>query len=401
VTVNYSLGNGCSIPATDFVMDIAVDTSYDWQLYGPFAAGAVVTVSWTAESHSGTPTSNQYLANLYGPTEGQVFQSFYTANGSAHSFTGTLANSEAFLSFGLGANGTGTVTLKNYSASISPCSVTGTGTYCTYGTRLKTGVQDVEVVTEAAIAAATVLVPELKWLEIGFGLLTGLTWIPGNVCGSQRPALPTFTSADFIFGDIPTPGSLAKWWQAWDYINWGVFCECVPATGGAPLPLPPPPPTGTQPSGVAGAPPPLVCDNSDVCATLDLITQQLNGMSFQLGLIRSDVSLIQRQGVPFAYVAGTLHSGLSGTGTITLTGPLGLVVQTTSMPGYLSSDMAPVASYFKIGELSLGTVDGWASRRIVTHNPHLYVDIGADMTRLGYLFEPGITANIQELVREP
>jgi len=129
--------------------------------------------------------------------------------------------------------------------------------------------------------------------------------------------------------------------------------------------------------------------------------RQMTAIAQELAYARRDVQLIQRQHVPFAYVAGTLHTGLSGAGTITVSTILGLSIQTTTMPPYLSSDMAPVQSWFKLGEVSWGTPDGWMARRIVTHNPHLYLDIDGDITEVGYLFEPGVVANILELVREP
>jgi hypothetical protein len=78
-----------------------------------------------------------------------------------------------------------------------------------------------------------------------------------------------------------------------------------------------------------------------------------------------------------------------------------LAVDSTAKPAYLSSDMAPVASWFKLGEISWGTADGWTARRVVTHDPHLFLEIGADVTTCAYLFEPGVTANIRELIREP
>ncbi len=113
-----------------------------------------------------------------------------------------------------------------------------------------------------------------------------------------------------------------------------------------------------------------------------------------------DVRLIQRQKVPFAYVPGTAHTGLTGAGTIAVQGLLGLSVVITAQPGYFSSDMAPVASTFKFGSLSWGTTDGYELRHVVTHNPHLFTGIDGDIAAIGYLFEPGVTATILELLRE-
>jgi hypothetical protein len=129
--------------------------------------------------------------------------------------------------------------------------------------------------------------------------------------------------------------------------------------------------------------------------------RQLSGMSSQIAQLRSDVTLIQRQAVPFAYVPGTLHSGLSDQGTFTCFGILGLSIDITSAPAYLGSDMETPPSSYKFGDISLGTSDGWQRKHWLTHDPQLILDIGADITIVGYTFVQGVTANILELVREP
>jgi hypothetical protein len=277
-----------------------------------------------------------------------------------------------------------------------------TTSYCSYGTRVKSSARIIEVVTEAAIAGLIAIQPELAFLAIGFGALIGFTWVPGVVCAGLPPAMPTFTNDDFLFGtQIPSPGSLSKFFTAFQVGQWKQYCECIPATGGAPAPITVPNPYATRPTGAPDNPGPINCDEQTICQTLDAIIRQMTAMSAQIGYVRSDVQLIQRQHVPFAYVPGTLHSGLSGSGTIAIVNVLGISVQVTTIPGTLSSDMAPVQSWFKLGELSFGTSDGWLARRIVTHNPHLFLDLNADLTELAYQFEPGVVANILELVREP
>jgi hypothetical protein len=288
--------------------------------------------------------------------------------------------------------------------SDQPTTAPPSTTYCGFGTRLQPGVGG-NIIMEGGIF--TLIMSKLG--PVGVALATvmdtfiGRTLYTNALCASPPPDMPAFTSADWLTGQpgLPMPGSLGKFWQGMQAAAWPYFCECIPNPSGGAPPIPYPDPV----IDITGNPPlppgPFVCDNMDLCAFLSLMRSQLTSIAGQIGVLRSDVSLIQRQHVPFAYVPGTLHTGLSGSGTFTVQGILGLAVDSTAKPAYLSSDMAPVASWFKLGEISWGTADGWTARRVVTHDPHLFLEIGADVTTCAYLFEPGVTANIRELIREP
>jgi hypothetical protein len=275
--------------------------------------------------------------------------------------------------------------------------------YCAYGTQTQGSVVGGVTITTAIIDAAMIAAGWGPWPAAIFDALVGRIMWGGDLCTGAPPPMPTFNNGDFlpILNGVPNPNSLGKFWTALQGVIWPTICQCTPAPPGSPVPVPFPPPAGPAPSAAPIAPILVQCDNEDICTILNDMQRQTRAILAQLGSIQSDVRLIQRQHVPFAYVPGTLHSGLSGSGTITVATPLGFVVQSTSIPGYLSSDMAPVPSYFRLGEVSFGTASGWTARRIVTHNPHLFLDIDPDITTVAYLFEPGVTANIQELEREP
>jgi hypothetical protein len=145
----------------------------------------------------------------------------------------------------------------------------------------------------------------------------------------------------------------------------------------------------------------FTCDPSNLCANVEQLTLAVTALTQGQRQIANLVQLIQRQHVPFGSIPGMSHTGLTGSGTLSVQGILGLSVTPTVIPGYLSATMAPVNSYYRLGEISLGTAAGWERRMIVTHNPHLFTGIDGDITLVGYLFEPGVTATIQELVREP
>jgi hypothetical protein len=276
-------------------------------------------------------------------------------------------------------------------------------TYCTYGTR------QISVYADVAQLSIDILLLIFGAVTDGWGwalliFFVGQNLNVKNLCLMQRPAPVNLTGDDIANLADPThpltfvPASKKAWqwlqWAAWPY-----FCECVP---GSPSPVPPPVLVQPAPTGVLPGPPQAItCNNDDLCSALNRLTLIVNAISSQVSEVKDDVALIQRQKVPFAYIPGALHTGLTGAGTIVVGQVLGLSVITTAMPGYFSSDLAPVASWFKIGELSWGTANGWSARRIVTHNPHLFLDLDADITEVAFLFEPGVTANILELVREP
>jgi len=275
--------------------------------------------------------------------------------------------------------------------------------YCSYGTRLQAGQQIVLVITEAVIGAAAILTPELAVFAAVWGAFVGWTFVPGEVCGSPPPTMPVFTDADFLYGSqIPAPGSIGKFWTALQAALWPMYCECLPATGGSPPAVPYPIPTvPAPPSGIPLPPAPIVCDANDICTTLNGIVGQLRVLSAQVSYVRSDVQLIQRQGVPFGYLAGTVHSGLSGQGQFAVSDILGLAVTFTTLPGTITPIAGDPLTYHQVGKISIGTADGWTRSWQPTHSPYLILPVSGAFTLVGWTFAAGVVATITELVREP
>jgi hypothetical protein len=141
-------------------------------------------------------------------------------------------------------------------------------------------------------------------------------------------------------------------------------------------------------SGLPGTP-------GSPCAA-DPITQS------QLDLILKTVTLIQRQAVPFAYVNGTAHSGLTGDGQFSVQGDLGLAVNLTTLPSAIGFSVGNPNALYDVGWINIGTADGWVHREWLVANPFLSMppDMSA-MTLVGYSLGPGVVATITELVREP
>jgi hypothetical protein len=273
--------------------------------------------------------------------------------------------------------------------------------YCAYGTEANPSAQVYETLTDVTIdlvvgaALAGTGDPVLiAAVETALAGIEGAIWF-GVDC-STLPN-PNQESLDLTNIQNWAPDRLLAWFQT---AAWHFFCQCKAAPTGQRPPIRPPAPPVVRPPVIAPQPP-LVCDASDICTYLTALSGKLDSLTRQVSYLRSDVILIQRQKVPFAYVRGTLHSGLTGTGTLAVQGILALSVQVTTMPIAASQDVAAATDYYQLGKVSVGTVDGWQRVRWITHNPMLIDQIDGDITLVGYWFPPGVVASIQELVREP
>lgn len=144
---------------------------------------------------------------------------------------------------------------------------------------------------------------------------------------------------------------------------------------------------GTLPTGGGGSPTP--------CPPDPLVQQLLAQL---LGL----VTLIQRQDVPFAYVQGALHSGLSGSGEITVQGLIGCLVTVTAHGSFTGTESADPDVLFEAGWFNWGNADGFSTRTFINCSPQISLpEAAGQYTRIGYTLPVGVTISIRELVREP
>jgi hypothetical protein len=122
----------------------------------------------------------------------------------------------------------------------------------------------------------------------------------------------------------------------------------------------------------------------------------------EIDQILATVNLIQRQIVPFAYVAGTAHTALSGAGTISVQGLLGAKVDITTLPASLGRTGTSPLELFDAGWITWGTADGYPHSVRVEHDPQISLPVRCSaFTSLAYDFHPGVVATITELKREP
>lgn len=144
---------------------------------------------------------------------------------------------------------------------------------------------------------------------------------------------------------------------------------------------------GTQPGGSGAVPNPCPPDP---------LVQSL------LEQIKSMVTLIQRQHVPFAYVQSTLHSGLTGSGEISVADLIGAIVTVTAHGTNTGVELADPDVLFEAGWFSWGNADGFAPRTFINCSPQISLpDSAGQYTRIAYTLPVGTTISIRELTREP
>jgi hypothetical protein len=149
--------------------------------------------------------------------------------------------------------------------------------------------------------------------------------------------------------------------------RWRVFCN------------------GDQPTGVQSP-----------CCPPDQSTQNY------LDLILKAVTLIQRQAVPFGYIATTAHSGLSGAGSFDIQGLIGVKIDVTTIPTPIGREGTSPTEYFDMGFVTFGTPDGYPQAIRLERESQVALPARCSaFTVLAYDLHPSVVATITELVREP
>jgi hypothetical protein len=266
-------------------------------------------------------------------------------------------------------------------------------TYCAYGTQLATPDQFLIYLTPGVIDLV-LIGTELGWLAPLFTAFW-FTWVNAQtLCSSGPPTMPPITT------DTLTSSSPQMIWDALRAVMWPYFCQCAPAPPGSTSPTPFPLPAPTQPVHWPDTPT-FDCDDTSLCTLVNQLVRSMAALQSTLQLDYSSDVLSQRQGVPFGYVPGILHSGLTGAGEFTVSDILGLSVAFTTIPLEYPVKAGDPDTYFGIGKISVGTAKGWERSFQANKNPYLILPVSGAMTLVAYNFPIGIVANIEELLREP
>jgi hypothetical protein len=347
----------------------------------------------------GTSTLVRYIfKDASGHWTGTATRSVSSGGTSTVSLSTAVPLGSVTFDFDFGTSG-GTPMFVSVTAIIA---FTGSCETCAFGTEPKPGV-GATLIASAGIVDLVTLIMDLPWLGVIYSTFIGELIYTGSVCAGNPAPFPTFTACDLDpFCGLFNPANLDRFRAAWEIGLWYTYCQCKTGPGGSPPPTPPPLPSPSPPSP---APPPIVpisCDGGDLCNVINHLQQMLDAMNRNIANVTAMVTLIQRQKVPFAYVRGAPTAGLTGNGQLAVQGILGCSVNITGAPSYLGSDMDPTArSTYFFGWLNLGTPDGWLRKVKLTHAPQVVLDIDGDVTAIEYQLEPGVTASLTPLVREP
>jgi hypothetical protein len=281
--------------------------------------------------------------------------------------------------------------------------VPGDADYCQYGSQIKPDLPSI------VLLAPNILLLIVSGATDGWGwaiaqYFAGQYLNVDALCATIRPDAPAFTWQD-ILSLLPSPGKVpsveaaikAEQWLHW--AAWGVYCQCV---AGSPAPVEPPLLPQPQPPGVPDGPlTSFTCDDTTLCRQLEELSLAITALSQRVASTLGLVTLIQRQDVPFGYLAGTVHSALSGVGDFAVQEIIGLACTFDVLPAIYVPTAGDPDTYHQLGKLTLGTVHGWERSFQPTHSPYLILPISGAVTKVGYVFAGGIVATLTELVREP
>lgn len=121
-----------------------------------------------------------------------------------------------------------------------------------------------------------------------------------------------------------------------------------------------------------------------------------------LSNVLQQLQLVQRQAVPFAYVPGATHSGLTGHGELTVQGLIGARLTITDTPNWVGITDGDPDVIWPNSWINWGNADGFADRQWITASPQVsFPALAGQYTRIGYSLAAGVELELQELVREP
>lgn len=144
------------------------------------------------------------------------------------------------------------------------------------------------------------------------------------------------------------------------------------------------------------------CDGQAPGGTISPCCPPDNVLQGQIASILETVTLLQRQLAPFATVDKAAHSLLTGAGEIEIQGLVAIRVDIIVLPDSYGVRFADPDQHFDLGWISWGDPNGWHTPERVIADPHRSAPtFAAACTRIGYFFNPGITATIVEMAREP
>jgi hypothetical protein len=138
------------------------------------------------------------------------------------------------------------------------------------------------------------------------------------------------------------------------------------------------------------------------CGADPVLVAMLNQL-LELGLrTRQDLTLLQRYVLPFAYVPGTVHSGLSLTGAAAVARSVGLLIDVIAFPAGNKQLIGEPPYIFDLGWVSVVTPDGMVDEIRLTREHTTWLSkLIPSATSVGWGLRDGVIINVTELRAEP
>lgn len=225
--------------------------------------------------------------------------------------------------------------------------------------------------------------PEATWTG-----RTGTSFAGPLIIERDLPSQWAANSGAFVVAPVNTSDRAAFVGKSvtWKFKNTAVQPSCSAAPITYPTPTAPTlPTTPTYPT-------PTACTTDQLCKMLQTVSDQLKANT-------DLVTLIQRQGVPFAYIPAGTFAGLTGSGEVAVSGILAVSVDASDHP-LTSVEFGHPSERFDNGWINLGDADGWFARVQLGPHPTLIPSVPAFVTKVGYTLPPGVTATLRTFKRE-
>lgn len=126
------------------------------------------------------------------------------------------------------------------------------------------------------------------------------------------------------------------------------------------------------------------------------------GILSQLQQIKQLLTTLQRYSLPFAYINGATHSGLTGAASFAISRLIGVHVSITTIPNYVGVEINTPNALFDVGWISAMDGDGTIHQVRLRQQDTVWMPRHfQECTTFGYSLNPGVVASVTELQAEP
>lgn len=141
---------------------------------------------------------------------------------------------------------------------------------------------------------------------------------------------------------------------------------------------------------------------SGCCPPDTSIAAAIAALQADLALAKTQIDLIQRQGVPFGFVEGSTHGGLTGNGHVTVADLIGAKIVLQTIPDYIGYQVGDTYEVFTDSWINWGNGGYSAPREWIRGYLQMSFPRNAGTyDSISYSLAPGLEIAIVELLREP